>query len=216
MCLHWRRGPAAWQEQRLGARPCLYDAALVPRDLAECINTFDAHDDKAWALSPSGPSGALLATGGGDGAVAVWEDCTAADAAEAAAEAAAQVLQQQELANALKVGRRARGVVWAASAVHARGLQGRPVVAARPFSYPGSTPFLLSHLIRVLLCAPPLQDEDYERAAALAFRMRHPGRLLGVVRAALERGAAEGPRILSRLAGGWGPDDLRQCLEYVR
>lgn len=78
----------------------------------ECINTFDAHDDKAWALAPSGPSGALLATGGGDGAVAIWEDCTAADADEAAAEAAEQVLKQQELANALKVGEGRRGWLW--------------------------------------------------------------------------------------------------------
>lgn len=46
--------------------------------------------------------------------------------------------------------------------------------------------------------------------------MRHPGRLLAVVRQALERGTAEGPRILGRLAGGWGPEDLRQCLEYIR
>ena len=67
------------------------------------MNTFDAHDDKVWALASSGPSGHLLASGGGDGAVAVWEDCTTADADEAAAEAAEVVLKQQDLANALKV-----------------------------------------------------------------------------------------------------------------
>jgi hypothetical protein len=58
--------------------------------------------------------------------------------------------------------------------------------------------------------------EDYERAAALAFEMRHPGRLLRVVRQALERGQHEGGRILGRLAGGMTADDLRQCLEYCR
>lgn len=46
--------------------------------------------------------------------------------------------------------------------------------------------------------------------------MRHPGRLLGVVRRALEQGSEEGPAILGRLAAGWDPQDLRQCLEYVR
>lgn len=56
-----------------------------------------------WALALSGASGDLLASGGGDGAIAVWEDCTAADADEAAAEAEAAVLKQQDLANALRV-----------------------------------------------------------------------------------------------------------------
>ena len=60
------------------------------------------------------------------------------------------------------------------------------------------------------------QMEDWERAAALAFEMRHPGRLLRVVRQALERGQQEGGRILSRLAGGMSADDLRQFLEYCR
>ena len=56
-----------------------------------------------WALTLSDASGDLLASGGGDGAIAVWEDCTAADADEAAAEAEAAVLKQQDLANALRV-----------------------------------------------------------------------------------------------------------------
>lgn len=71
---------------------------------AECINTFDAHDDKVWAMALSGASGDLVASGGGDGAIAVWEDCTAADADEAAAAAAAVALKEQDLANALQVG----------------------------------------------------------------------------------------------------------------
>ncbi|PRW60889.1 transducin beta 3 isoform A [Chlorella sorokiniana] len=129
--------------------------------MSECVNTFDAHDDKVWALTLAGSSGDLLASGGGDGAIAVWEDCTAADADEAAAEAEAVVLKQQDLANALR-------------------------------------------------------DEDWSRAARLAFEMRHPGRLLAVVRQALERGTQEGPRILGRLAGSMSGDDLKQCLEYIR
>lgn len=75
-----------------------------PAAPAECINTFDAHDDKVWAMALSGASGDLVASGGGDGAIAVWEDCTAADADEAAAAAAAVALKEQDLANALQVG----------------------------------------------------------------------------------------------------------------
>ena len=64
--------------------------------------------------------------------------------------------------------------------------------------------------------SPPLQDEDYSRAAALAFSMRHPGCLLAVVRQALQRGRAEGERVLAQLAGGVAGEDLRLCLEYCR
>lgn len=71
--------------------------------LVECTNTFDAHDDKVWALALSGPSGNLFASGGGDGAIALWEDCTTVDADEAAAAAEQAVLKEQDLANALKV-----------------------------------------------------------------------------------------------------------------
>ena len=42
---------------------------------SECTTTLDAHEDKVWALAAGG-GGAVLASGGGDGAVAVWEDCT--------------------------------------------------------------------------------------------------------------------------------------------
>ena len=64
-----------------------------------------------WALAlggrgggAGGGGGTLFASGGGDGALAVWEDCTAADAHGAAEEAEATVLQEQDLANALRVG----------------------------------------------------------------------------------------------------------------
>jgi hypothetical protein len=56
-----------------------------------------------WALALSGPSGNLFASGGGDGAIALWEDCTTVDADEAAAAAVQAVLKEQDLANALKV-----------------------------------------------------------------------------------------------------------------
>lgn len=63
---------------------------------------------------------------------------------------------------------------------------------------------------------PPPQDEDFQRAAELAFEMRHPGRLLAVVRQAQDAGREEGARIMRRLAAAMSADDLRQCLEYCR
>jgi hypothetical protein len=97
------------------------------RPPAECVNTFDAHDDKVWALALGGRSGAVFASGGGDGAVALWEDCTSADADEEAAAAEAAVLKEQELANALRVRRRVRSMQGTGSALG--GLSGavRPV-----------------------------------------------------------------------------------------
>lgn len=67
----------------------------------------------------------------------------------------------------------------------------------------------------MMYCSRP-QDQDYQRAAELAFEMRHPGRLLSVVRQAQDRGREEGARIMRRLAAAMAPDDLRQCLEYCR
>lgn len=186
--------------------PCVCAAAPTsphahPAAPAECVNTFDAHDDKVWALALSGPSGDLLASGGGDGAVAVWEDCTAADAHEAAEAEEEAELKQQDLRNALQVraGPR-RGCALA---------RGRPRHAAEALATLPS----LHHA-----CPPGAssQDADYGRAAALAFEMRHPGRLLAVVRQALDQGVGDGPRILASLAAGMGADDLRLCLEYIR
>jgi WD40 repeat protein len=77
--------------------------ACLSRSPAECVNTFDAHEDKVWALALRDPSGRTFASGGGDGSLVVWEDCTAEDAAEAAEAAEEAVMKEQDLANALKV-----------------------------------------------------------------------------------------------------------------
>ena len=57
-----------------------------------------------------------------------------------------------------------------------------------------------------------LQDEDWARAAKLAFEMRHPGRLLAVVRQALERGTQVG------MNGCWvcGAHALHACALCAR
>jgi U3 small nucleolar RNA-associated protein 13 len=38
----------------------------------ECANTFDGHDDRAWALAAGGKHESLLATGGADARVVIW------------------------------------------------------------------------------------------------------------------------------------------------
>lgn len=69
----------------------------------ECLNTFDGHEDKVWAMTIGGVQEGLVATGGGDARVQIWEDCTLQDKAEAAEEEELTLLKQQRLANALQV-----------------------------------------------------------------------------------------------------------------
>lgn len=71
---------------------------------------------QVWALAVGGADESVVATGGGDGAVALWEDCTQEDAATTAREMQEAVLREQELLNALQVGVRKGGkglqAVW--------------------------------------------------------------------------------------------------------
>lgn len=68
---------------------------------AEAIATFDAHEDKVWALALGDDQGDIAASGGSDGSIAIWKDCTKADKAIAAKEAEAIAIQEQELENAV-------------------------------------------------------------------------------------------------------------------
>ena len=68
---------------------------------SECINTFDAHEDKVWAMALGGPSGDVVASGGGDGGLVIWEDCTIADAQDAARDQEVTLLREQQLSNAM-------------------------------------------------------------------------------------------------------------------
>ena len=61
----------------------------------EEIRTAEAHDDKVWTLDVAAGSEAALLTGGADGAVALWADCTAVDQARNAAATEAQLKHQQ-------------------------------------------------------------------------------------------------------------------------
>jgi U3 small nucleolar RNA-associated protein 13 len=88
----------------------------------ECVNTFDAHTDKVWALAVRAPEdqavggdaggaggagvdGAAaeveMMTGGGDSVLNVWRDVTSEEAHEEVAAAEAAMLKQQALFNAM-------------------------------------------------------------------------------------------------------------------
>lgn len=57
-----------------------------------------------WALAVAGEEESLLASGGADARLHIWEDCTAADKAAAEDAAREAVQKQQLLSNALQVG----------------------------------------------------------------------------------------------------------------
>lgn len=60
-----------------------------------------------------------------------------------------------------------------------------------------------------------LQDRDYATAARLAFSLRHPGRLLSVLRAQ-PGGPTAALAALQALVGGLTADDLATALSYCR
>ena len=54
-------------------------------------------------MAVGGSQESLVATGGGDARVQIWEDCTLQDKAEEAEEQEVTLLKQQRLSNALQV-----------------------------------------------------------------------------------------------------------------
>ena len=58
---------------------------------------------QVWAMAVGGSQESLVATGGGDARVQIWEDCTLQDKAEEAEEQEVTLLKQQRLSNALQV-----------------------------------------------------------------------------------------------------------------
>jgi U3 small nucleolar RNA-associated protein 13 len=66
----------------------------------ECVNTFDHHEDKIWALAVNSET-EKVATGGGDSVVNMWTDCTIDDEEEAIRQEEEEALKDQDLSNAL-------------------------------------------------------------------------------------------------------------------
>jgi U3 small nucleolar RNA-associated protein 13 len=61
----------------------------------ECQGTIEAHDDKIWALDVGGDDGEFLISGGGDGSLVLWADCTQVDAEQARHEEETRLHAQQ-------------------------------------------------------------------------------------------------------------------------
>lgn len=67
---------------------------------SECVNTFDAHEDKIWAIATT-RSEKRLVTGGGDAVVNIWEDRTKEEEEEEFNKEQDTILKEQQLSNFL-------------------------------------------------------------------------------------------------------------------
>ena len=96
---------------------------------SECVCTIDAHEDKVWALDVSeGAAGCELISGSADSVLVRWRDCTAAAEAAASAESQLKNEQQQQLSNAVRIGKHAEALRLALALTQPRAL--RDVVEA--------------------------------------------------------------------------------------
>lgn len=118
----------------------------------ECLNTFDGHEDKVWALTVGGVQEGLVATGGGDARVQVWEDCTLQDKAEAAEEEEVTLLKQQRLSNALQV-------PWCTTPLSLH--LAPPPPLQHPNTLPSQRPPVPPHAFHT--CLMPCKSKSYQR-----------------------------------------------------
>ena len=70
---------------------------------SECMNTFDEHEDRIWALAAAGKQDQHMASASADGKLVVWQDHTQAESDAAADQLQQTAAQQQQLSNAIKV-----------------------------------------------------------------------------------------------------------------
>lgn len=70
---------------------------------AECINTFDEHEDRIWTLKTSGADEGRMITGGSDSILTVWKNTTIEDEEIEASKLVEETVKEQELSNALEV-----------------------------------------------------------------------------------------------------------------
>lgn len=79
----------------------------------DCVNTFDAHTEKVWALAVvrEKDGSSVVVSGGGDSVLNVWHDVTSVEAAEEVAAAEAAMEKQQELFTAMSTRNFTRAVV---------------------------------------------------------------------------------------------------------
>ena len=69
---------------------------------SECVDSFDGHEDKVWALAAAPGDDSVVATGAADGLVNIWSDSTGALEDQARVENEERLELEQQLANALR------------------------------------------------------------------------------------------------------------------
>eukprot|EP00287_Rhodomonas_sp_CCMP768_P020707 CAMPEP_0202820312 /NCGR_PEP_ID=MMETSP1389-20130828/9647_1 /ASSEMBLY_ACC=CAM_ASM_000865 /TAXON_ID=302021 /ORGANISM="Rhodomonas sp., Strain CCMP768" /LENGTH=265 /DNA_ID=CAMNT_0049492973 /DNA_START=1 /DNA_END=795 /DNA_ORIENTATION=- len=67
-----------------------------------CVNTFDHHTDKVWALAVAPSDDTMVVTGGADSVINMWDDKTAEMEETSRQESEEKLLLEQDLANALR------------------------------------------------------------------------------------------------------------------
>ena len=70
---------------------------------SECTASFEEHDGKVWALTVGGGEEHLMASGGSDARICIWQDVTEQQRSEIASTQAATTAKQQAFTNALQV-----------------------------------------------------------------------------------------------------------------
>ena len=71
----------------------------------ECTASFEDHEGKVWALTSGGPSDSVVASGGADSTINIWEDASQHQLEETSNAKLAEIAATQEFQNALQVAR---------------------------------------------------------------------------------------------------------------
>ena len=69
----------------------------------ECISTFDEHEDRVWSIAFSGEHQQIMASGGSDSTLIIWQDTTEQDRESEVQEKQEELAKQQNLSNAIEV-----------------------------------------------------------------------------------------------------------------
>ena len=69
----------------------------------ECTAGFEEHEGKVWALTSSGPSDSVVASGGADSTIYIWEDASQHQLEETSNAKLAEIAANQDFQNALQV-----------------------------------------------------------------------------------------------------------------
>ena len=69
----------------------------------ECVSTFDEHEDRIWSIAFAGEQQEIMASGGSDSKLVIWEDTTETDRETEIRLQQEELTKQQNLSNAIQV-----------------------------------------------------------------------------------------------------------------